>query len=176
MNRGGVWNPLLDAFSSYYDGAEFDQISTLDYAAYRDTGVNWRTPNGYGSLVAAWGGALAVRLATPVTSIDLTGARVRAVIVTVPTSLIAEGVLAFRPDLPHVRAAAAALPLGLANKLFLHLDIPESLPAETHLFGDPARTAAGSYHIRPFGRPMIEVFFGRALRQSSGGRRRRRGQ
>lgn len=171
MEPGCPWNPLLDAFSSYYNGDEFDRISTLDYAAYADSGVNWRTPRGYGALIAASGGDAEVALETPVTRIDHAGARVRietpkgeffaaVVIVTVPTPLIAEGALAFTPDLPEVREAAAALPLGLANKVFLHLDEPGLFEPETHLTGDPSRTETGSYHLLPFGRPMIEAFLG----------------
>jgi monoamine oxidase len=171
MDPRGRWNPLLDAFSSFYNGAEFDQISTLDYAAFEDSEINWRTPKGFGALIAAWAHSVPVVLGTPVSRLDLTGASVRVetgdgavsaatVIVTVPTPLIADGTLAFHPDLPHVREAAAGLPLGLANKLFLKLDGPEAVSPESHLFGDPHRTATGSYHLRPFGRPLIEVYLG----------------
>ena len=47
------WNALLDAFSSYYNGDAFELISTLDYAAYDDTGVNWRVARA----LAAWSAA-----------------------------------------------------------------------------------------------------------------------
>ena len=40
------WTPLLNAFSAYYNGAEFDQVSARDYAAYEDDGVNWRVRSG----------------------------------------------------------------------------------------------------------------------------------
>jgi monoamine oxidase len=167
------WNPLLDAFSSYYNGDAFELISTLDYSAYEDSGVNWRVPRGYGALIAAAGAGVEVALETPVTCIDHGGARVRlatprgelsarVVIVTVPTPLIAEGALAFTPELPRVREAAAALPLGLANKVFIHLDQPAMFEPETHLTGNPSRTETGSYHLLPFGRPMIEAFLGGA--------------
>jgi monoamine oxidase len=171
MDPGDPWNPRLDAFSSYYNGAEFDQVSTRDYAAFDDSGVNWRAPRGYGALIGAWAASARVRLATPVRRIDRTGRRVRietaggaldcaGAIVTIPTPLIADGSIAIAPDLPDMRDAAAALPLGLADKVFLGLAGAESLPAETHVTGDPRRTETGSYHIRPFGRPMIEAFFG----------------
>lgn len=167
------WNPLLDAFSSYYNGDAFELISTLDYSAYEDSGVNWRAPRGYGALIAAAGAGVEVALETPVTRIDHGGERIRivtpkgaltarAVIVTVPTPLITEGALAFTPDLPGVREAAAALPLGLANKVFIHLDEPQMFEPETHLTGTPSRTETGSYHLLPFGRPMVEAFLGGA--------------
>jgi monoamine oxidase len=171
MTPGDPWNPLLDAFSAFYNGAEFDRISTRDYAAYQDSGVNWRLPGGYGALIAAFGATAPVMLDTPVSRLDHHGPRLHletprgtlsaaAAIVTVPTPHLADGDLGFSPDLPEVREAAAALPLGLADKLFLRVDGPEALAAESHLFGDPARTATGSYHLRPFGRPLIEAYFG----------------
>ena len=39
---GCRWNLLMDAISSYFNGAEFDQVSIQDYAAYNDTETNWR--------------------------------------------------------------------------------------------------------------------------------------
>ncbi len=81
---------------------------------------------------------------------------------TLPTDLIARGDIVFSPALPDVRDAAAALPLGLANKVVLGVDEPDAFPAERHLFGDPARSATGGYHLRPFGRPLIEGYFGGA--------------
>ena len=171
MTPHSPWNPLLDTFSGAYNGAEFNEISTLDYDAYQDTGINWRLPLGYGALVAAYGADAPVSLETAVTRIDHGGRTVRvyttkgelsarAVIVTVPTDLIASGAIAFTPDLPTVREAADALPLGLANKVVLGVDEPLAFPAEHHLFGDPSRAETGGYHLLPFGRPLIEAFFG----------------
>jgi monoamine oxidase len=39
---GDRWNGLIDAVSSYYNGTEYDRVSVRDYAAYVDTGTNWR--------------------------------------------------------------------------------------------------------------------------------------
>ncbi len=52
MEPGNPWNPLLNAFSAYYNGAEFDQVSVLDYAAYDDSELNWRVAEGYGAGIA----------------------------------------------------------------------------------------------------------------------------
>lgn len=171
MTAGAPQNALLNAFSAYYNGAEFDRISTADFAAYEDSEVNWRAPAGYGALIARFGADAPVRLNVAVQRIDRGGEALRLetsggdlvarrVIVTVPTPLIAEGALGFSPDLPALRAAAEALPLGLADKLLLGVDGAEDLPVEGHLFGDPSRTETGSYHLRPFGRPLIEVYLG----------------
>jgi monoamine oxidase len=85
------------------------------------------------------------------------------VIVTVPSGLLAEGRLLFSPPLPEKMEAAAGLPLGLADKLFLSLAQPEEFDKESRLFGRTNRTDTGVYHFRPFGRPQIEAYFGGRL-------------
>ncbi|WP_395445081.1 flavin monoamine oxidase family protein [Caulobacter sp. UC70_42] len=86
----------------------------------------------------------------------------RAVIVCAPTPILATGALRFMPALPDKLDAAAGLPLGLADKVFLKLDEPDMVPPETQLYSDPRVTATGAYHLRPLHRPMIEVFLGGA--------------
>jgi monoamine oxidase len=168
---GGRWNPLIDAVSSYYNGAEYDRVSILDYAAYDDTDVNWRVGQGYGAAIAAFAPVERIVTGCEVHRIAHGGARLgldtsrgtvsaRAVIVAVPTPILADGGLAFDPALPHIQAAAESLPLGLADKVVLELDEPGDLPVEGHLFGRTDRTETGSYHLRPFGRPYIEAFLG----------------
>ncbi|MGH6797993.1 MAG: flavin monoamine oxidase family protein, partial [Roseiarcus sp.] len=166
----GRWNALINAESAFINGAELDAISVEDSRRYDDSGVNWRVADGYGAAIAAFGAGLPVRLACAATLIDHEGPNVAietargrltaaAVILTIPPSLLAEGAVAFKPALPDKIAAAATLPLGVANKLVMSIDAPD-LPADGHLIGDPNRTATGSYHLRPFGRPLIEAFFG----------------
>jgi monoamine oxidase len=82
------------------------------------------------------------------------------VIVTVPTGVLCGGGLRFRPALPDKVEAAAVLPLGLADKLYLALDGAEEFPKDSHLYGALDSVCTGSYHVRPFGRPLIEVYFG----------------
>lgn len=165
----GRWNHLLDAVSSYYSGAEYDRVSVLDYDAYEDSGVNYRVAEGYGTAIAALADRTRIVTSCDVTRIRHDGPSVqvetsrgtlsaRAVIVTLPTPLIRDGL--FSPGLPEKVAAAAGLELGLADKAFLLMDEPEALPADGHLFGRIDRTETGSYHTRPFGRPYIEVFLG----------------
>jgi monoamine oxidase len=171
LEPGGRWTPLLNAFSSYYNGAEFDGVSVLDYAAYEDSGVNWRVAEGYGAAVAHFADLSRIVTGCPVTTIrhdsvelafDTGKGRItaRAAIVAAPTTVLAQGRLAFSPGLPAKVEAAAGLPLGLADKVFLAVAEPEGLPVEGHLFGRSDRTEIGSYHLRPFGRPYIEVFLG----------------
>ncbi|USQ96106.1 flavin monoamine oxidase family protein [Caulobacter sp. RL271] len=173
MDPDSPWTPLLNAFSAFYNGAEFDQVSLHDYAAYEDTEVNWRVAEGYGTAIAGLGGRLSTRLSCPVTMIRHGGPRVtletpqgdvtaRAVIVCAPTAILATGALRFMPALPDKLDAAAGLPLGLADKVFLRLQEPEMFPPETQVYGDPHTTATGAYHLRPLGKPIIEVFLGGA--------------
>ena len=56
--------------------------------------------------------------------------------------------------------AARGLPLGLADKLFMALDHAEEFASDSRLFGATDRTATATYHVRPFGRPVIEAYFG----------------
>jgi monoamine oxidase len=173
LESGCRWNPLLDSVSTYANGVELDRLSVRDYARYHDTGVNWRVSQGYGALMQAYARDLDVKLGTPVTEIDHSGAlirvsmqegalRARGVIITVPPTLLADETLRLVPTLPEKLAAAEALPLGLADKLFLELDSAEEFPAESRLFGAKDRATA-TYHLRPFGRPVIEGYFGGEL-------------
>jgi len=52
------------------------------------------------------------------------------------------------------------LPLGLADKLFMSLDRAEEFEPGSRLFGHNDRTATATYHLRPFGQPLIEAYFG----------------
>jgi monoamine oxidase len=52
------------------------------------------------------------------------------------------------------------LPLGLADKVFLHLDGAEAFEPDTYVRGDPTRVETGSYNFRPLGRPLIEAYLG----------------
>ena len=70
LEPAGPWNPLIDAVSSWYNGAEWDGVSVLDYAAYDDAGVNWRVREGYGAAIAAVAGPVDPVLDCPVRTID----------------------------------------------------------------------------------------------------------
>jgi monoamine oxidase len=177
LEPGNRWNPMIDAISTYINGCELDQVSLLDMGAYEDTDINWRVRRGYGALIAAYGATCPLALNCVVTVIDHSGKRVRIqtsqgtltadrVIVTVPTNLIADEAIRFRPPLPAKVDAARGLPLGLADKVTLALDEPDALPVEGNLRGATMRTEMGTYHMRPFGQPCIEGFFGGRFAQS----------
>ena len=64
------------------------------------------------------------------------------------------------PRCPAKVDAARGLPLGLADKVTLALADAEALPKEGNLRAATMRTEMGTYHLRPFGQPCIEGFFG----------------
>jgi monoamine oxidase len=171
LEPGGRWNALLDAMASYINGVTFDQLVLREYALYHDTGTNRRIREGYGALIEAYARGLDVQRDCPVSLIDHAGARLRiatpqgeilarAAIVAVPPGVMANETLRFSPALPEKLEAAHALPLGVADKVFLALDRADGLPAETRLFGATDKTETGSYTLRPFGRPLIDGYFG----------------
>jgi monoamine oxidase len=169
----GRWTGYVRALTGYISGAALEDLSAADYLAYDGMAswVNWRTPAGFGTLVAASLPALPLRLSTPVTGIDDRGSALRvetrsgdittrAAIITVSTAALVSGAIRFPPSLDDRLHAAACLPLGLANKLFLAIEGPSPFEPERHVIGNPHRAETGSYYIRPFGRPVIECFYG----------------
>ena len=174
LNHEGRWNALLNAVSTYVSGAELDRVSVHDLARYDDSGKDWRVVEGYGSVIAAHGSDLKAILSCSVRCIDHRSRNVmvetsagaitaEAVIVTLPSTLLAQNERLFKPGLPQKAEAAAGLPLGLADKLFLSLDRAEEFEKDTRLFGRTDRVGTGTYHFRPFGRPHIECYFGGTL-------------
>jgi monoamine oxidase len=168
------WNNLINAVSTYVSGAELDRVSARDFSRYADSGVNWRVVEGYGAVIAAHGAGLPTVLGCPVRLIDHSAQRLKvetergaitadAAIVTVPSCVLAEEKLRFSPALPEKTEAAAGLPLGLADKMFLSLSDADEFERESRLFGRTDRSGTGVYHLRPFGRPQIEAYFGGRL-------------
>jgi monoamine oxidase len=172
LQPGGRWNQLLDATSSWANGAELDRVSVQDNVRYEDSGTNWRVSEGYGRLFEKLADGLPLAMEAAVSRIDHSGHTIRLdtargtvtaarVIVTVPTSILAAEAIRFDPPLPDKVAAAAGLPLGLADKLFIAL--AGELAGFGHdgfLVGATTRRETMSYQIRPLDRPAIYCFFG----------------
>lgn len=185
LARDDRWRPFIDALSSFINGTELAELSIADFLAYDDAASanNWRLPGGYGHFIASLGADLPKALETTVSSISHDGGveletdrgtlRARAAIVAVSTAVLAKGAIRFTPAVDDHLHAAGRLPLGLADKVFLSLADPESVPAESHLLGRLDRAATGSYYLRPFGRPVVECFLGgacaRALEEAGEG-------
>jgi monoamine oxidase len=171
LEPAGRWNPYIQAISGYINGVGLGEVSVADYLAYDKAASdnNWRVRAGYGTLVAASLPAVPVRLATPVRAIDHGGRVLRietssgsvqclAAIVTVSTAVLAA--IGFRPSIDAHLHAAASLPLGIANKVFLAIDGASPFEPDSHVIGNPQLAETGGYSIRPLGRQVIECFFG----------------
>src|SRR6516162_1360423 len=74
---GDRWNTLLDATSTWGNGAELDRVSVKDNVRYEDSGTNWRLHEGYGRLFEALAEGLPVSRNTAVSRVDHTGRTIR---------------------------------------------------------------------------------------------------
>jgi monoamine oxidase len=176
LEPGSPYNAYLQAMSGYISGDELERISVRDYRTYdqASTYCNWRLPGGYGALIAATLPASAdLRLNTPVRKITLDDKTValhtdsgtlhpRAAIHTVSTNILAGDSVAWPAALDPWREAARRLPLGADEKLFFEITGATPFEPETHVLGSLQDPTTGSFSIRPFGRPVVEVFLGGA--------------
>ena len=171
LEPGNRWNNLFNAIGTYISGAELDRVSARDFENYADTSVNWRVVEGYGATIARYGSDLPVTFNSAVRRIDHGGKRLKIetengviaadqTIVTLPSAVLAANENMFAPVLPEKIDAARGVPLGLADKLFLSLDGADEFDPDSHMIGNHERAATAIYHFRPFGRPLIEVYFG----------------
>jgi monoamine oxidase len=171
---GGEWNSYLQAISGFISGARLERISVADYLAYDEasTDINLRAADGYGELIASnLPTRTILRLAAPVEGIELEPQgvavetrggtlRARATILTVSTAVLASDAIKLPGGLDAWREAARVLPLGRNEKLFLEIVGQSPFSPETHELGNPRDPRTAAYYIRPFGRPVIECFFG----------------
>ncbi|KQT55101.1 amine oxidase [Methylobacterium sp. Leaf456] len=174
LEAGGAWNAYVRAIAGFMSGMAPERISATDYLAYDDalTGKNWNLPLGYGTLVAAsLPSSTELRLATPVERIDLTAdgiavatragtLRAKAVILTVSTAVLAGEAIRLPPGTEPWREAAAALPLGRNEKIFLEIGRDTAFEADSHAYGNLRDARSAAYSIRPNGWPVIEAFLG----------------
>lgn len=137
-------------------GTSADRVSVRDLVS-TTRGPDLAVPSGLGTLVAAYGEGVPVRLNQVVDTIDLSSAahvevrgpfgRIAAkrVLVTVSTGVLASGAMQFKPALPPWKAQAlAALPMGLLTKIVLLLPRPVELACYAV---DLAATRSGHLHL-----------------------------
>ena len=165
------WNAVLRSSVAGEWGVPPEDASTLDSAAYVDTDENWPLQDGYGALVARHAEGIPVELSTPVRRIEWGGPRVRvvtvagtveagAVIVTVSTKVMQDGVIAFDPPLPAwKRDACDAIQLGNANKVSFAID-GHHLGVDGHssLWVKVTERQGMFFQLRPFGRDMANGY------------------
>jgi len=154
-------------------GVELGQLSARDFLRQPETEPQYSVPDGLGALVARWGAKVPVKLGTRVVRIDSTGAQVlvvttngqlsaKAVIVTVPTGVLATGQMGFAPQLTAARREAIAqLPMALYNKIALSFGRKViDAPAGRSVIGLNSRDQAFDALVRPYNRDAAIVFVG----------------
>jgi len=173
LDPASPWNDYIRSIVGFISGGKLEQLSAKDYLAYDEASSenNWRVRSGMGALIASsFPANVLLRVATPVQEIALhpngvrlrlpaDSIRARAVILTVSTAVLAGDALQLPTELAPWREAAAALPLGHVEKLFLHVD-GGPFEDESQVLGNPRDVRTASYYIRPLGRPLIECFLG----------------
>jgi monoamine oxidase len=88
-------------------------------------------------------------MATPVGAV-----RAGFAILTVSTAVLAGGTIMLPRALDPWRHAAAHLPLGRNEKLFLEITGDSPFVPETRVLGNPRDRRTGVYYIPPFGWPF----------------------
>jgi len=172
----GEWTGYIEALSGFTSGDGLERISVRDYLSYDEASshIDYRIREGYGTLVSSAIPAKAeLFLATPVEAVSVADRKVglttafgtinaERVVVTCSTNILAGDTIRWPSGLDPWRNAAASLPLGYNEKLFLEVSGSSPFEAETLVLGDPRDARTGAYYIRPFGWPVIECFLGGA--------------
>ncbi|MCA9713408.1 MAG: FAD-dependent oxidoreductase [Myxococcales bacterium] len=179
--RASPWEPVFTRFFTAVMGAPPERCSSLDFYNYEDGG-DYPVRDGFGTLVARYAEGVDVSLETPARALDWSGAGVvvdtlrgritaRAAIVTVPTSVLAAGVIRFTPQLPAWKLAAIdGLPMGHTNKIALKFDrdvlgedfgVPENAALELR----PGAPQVPGFELRPFGRALAIAHVAGSLAQ-----------
>jgi monoamine oxidase len=167
-------------------GVENGELSGRDFTRQPDTEPVYSVAEGLGALIARWGAKAPVKLGTRVVRVDSTGTQVlvvttggefnaKAVIVTVPTGVLAAGPFGFAPALSAARREAIAqLPMALYNKVALSFSRKAiDAPAGRSVSGLTRKGQAFDAIVRPHNRDAAIVFVGgaqaRQLEEEGGG-------
>ncbi len=176
MGSTGPWAPTIEGWQGdIISAAPASRVSLRDFHANALDGGNRLPEGGFGALVARLAEALPIRFDAPVTRLAWGGReavaegpfgtiRARAVVVTIPTSLLAGGAIRFDPPLPaETMQAAHDLPLGQVVKLGFRVEGEErfGLPPFSSVDrqiapGEPLVAMS----LFPFGRPVISCHVG----------------
>lgn len=177
--RGGPWDATIAAWQGEVIAAwSLSAMSLRDFAANLLGGANLLPAGGLGALLARLGEGLPVTLSSPVTRLawgnreavaegPFGTLRARAVICTLPTSLLAGGAIQFDPPLPpELQQAAHDLPLGAAIKVALRalgedrLGLPHHASTDRQVWGEEALVPITFW---PQGQPIASAWIGGPL-------------
>ena len=177
--RGGPWDATVAAWQGQVIAAwPLEAMSLRDFHANLLGGANLLPAGGLGALIARLAAPLPVTLDAPVTRLRWGGRQAvaegpfgsvtaRAVVCTIPTSLLAGNAIRFDPPLPlAVQIAAHDLPLGAAIKVGLRAAGEDRLGLPDHASTD-RRIADGEELIPitfwPRGEPVASAWIGGPL-------------
>lgn len=173
------WALTIEAWEGpVIDAADANAISLSDWQANRLTGSNLVPQGGIGSFVQrCLSAGLEIRLGVPVRCVQWGGPvtvatdegtlRADHCIVTVSTGVLAQGTIAFEPELPaEIASAIAALPMGLALKVLLRARGEDRLDLAAHSVLDHRRERSGDalmvFQCWPYGRDYVQGWIGGA--------------
>jgi monoamine oxidase len=173
------WAATIEAWEGpVICAVDADRYSLRDWRSNALWGSNLVPDGGIGAFIARrLGAGLDIRLNTPATAIDWSGAgsvrvetprgtvRAGACVVTVSTGVLASGAIRFTPNLPaRARDAIAALPMGLAVKVALRATTPDRLDLPKHCSLDHRVERAGEpfliFQCWPYGRDYVQGWIG----------------
>ncbi|WP_237212793.1 flavin monoamine oxidase family protein, partial [Falsiroseomonas oryziterrae] len=177
--RGGDWDATVVEWQGpVIAAAPLEAMSLRDFHATLLSGGNRLPVGGLGRLVARLGEGLPISCGAAVTRLRWSGReavaegdfgtlRARAVVCTLPTSLLAAGAIRFDPPLPHdVQQAVHDLPLGHAIKVALHASGEDRLGLPDHASTD-RQVAPGEALVPitfwPQGHPIASAWIGAGL-------------
>lgn len=170
------WGELAHVVMGEYEaGIETKSLSAEDFQTQIGTGVEWMVPQGMAAGIFKALGPVPVSLSTTVTKVNWGGKNVivetnkgnltaKAVIITVPTDIVADGTIAFEPALPKWKMAAFRdCPMGVLDKTTLQFT-----PAFNNFLEEANTTTAfiekngvwWDHLLRPFELPLDVAFTG----------------
>jgi len=171
-SRGDAFTEAAGGLARMALGEEPERVSARDYARLW-SGDDLVVPEGYGTLVQAYGAGLPVRLSTAVTAIrwDRQGIaaetrdgamRANAAIITLPPTVLASGAIRFSPELPgETRDALAGLGAGALTKIGLKFDGARfDLPPDSDIFEMEGPGETFDFECWTFGREIVVANFG----------------
>lgn len=166
-------------------GVETMELSAREFMRQPESHPQVSIEGGLGAMIARWGAKVPVKLGVRAVRVDSTGARVAVettagrmqagiAIVTLPTGVLATGLLGFAPQLGAARREAIAqLPMASYNKVALRFSRKViDAPAGHSIVGLTRKGGAFEAVVRPLGRDAALVFVGgaqaRALEEEGG--------
>jgi monoamine oxidase len=153
-------------------GEEGERISARDYARLW-SGYDYLVPGGFGTAVAWYARGLNIRLSSPVSQIDWSGAGVRVtaaggtisagkVIITASVGVLKAGAIRFVPELPQInRDGLAGLGMGASTRAALRFNGERfGLKANSSLRLRLSERASLSFGCFAFDRDIVTCYFG----------------